>query len=259
MKRTPPFTESPSLSPDEALLREAAAGDDAMLRALRAQVAAGIPPAYAAGFLRFRGRRFEIDRRAYVTDPELTHLIDVVNAEVREFALPRGRAPVVVDFGTGAGTLAITLQLENPTWIVLGIDVDADALSVARVNARSHGTAVRFIPSEFFAGWPADAPVPDFIFGDPPWGGATDLYASERDAAYYHQMPAKSAFPPGDNPCAIHDGLIADIRERKWSSRLILNYGVLARTIVERSTADFRDRRVTHPTPSLTIVSGTVA
>lgn len=255
----PPTGKTPLSSADEAWLREAAGGDEAKLRALREQVMTGVPTAYAAGFLRFRGRRFEIDRRAYVTDPELTHLIDVVNTEGREFERRCGRAPVVADFGTGAGTLAITLQLENPTWVMLGIDVDADALDVARANVRSHGVNVRLAQSEFFARWPDDAPAPDFIFGDPPWGGDADLYANERDAAYYHQMPARSAFPPGDNPCAIHDALIASVRDRRWPSRLILNYGVLARAVVERSTAGFRDRRMAHPAPGLTIVSGSVA
>lgn len=255
----PAAKKTPLSAADEAWLREAAGTDEAKLQVLREQAMAGVPTAYVAGFLQFRGRRFDIDRRAYVTDPELTHLIDVVNAEGRGFKRRCGRAPVVADFGTGAGTLAITLKLENPAWVLMGIDVDADALDVARINVRSHGVSVRLVHSEYFTGWPEDAPVPDFIFGDPPWGGDGDLYANERDAAYYHQMPARSAFPPGDNPCAIHDALIASVRERGWASRLVLNYGVLARAVVERSTAGFRDRRMTHPAPSLTIVSGSVA
>lgn len=244
--------------PHDALLVEAAAGDSQKLAALRAQVRAGEPPAYAAGFLRFRGRRFVVDPRTYVTDPELTWLVDFVGREGEALERELGRVPVVAEFGTGAGTLAITLKLEHPNWTVVGLELDPAALEVAVANRKTHGAAVTLVQSDYFSGWPDDLPPPDLVFGDPPWGGDEDLYGAERDAAYYHRMPAQSAFPGGDNPCAIHDELIARVAQRGWPCRLVLNYGVLPPAIVHRSTACLVHRRIVHPAPRLTMISGQV-
>jgi release factor glutamine methyltransferase len=241
---------------DAALLAEAAAGSSQRLAELSARVAAGEPAAYAAGFLRFRDRRFAIDPRAYVTDPELTDLVDAVAAEGLAFAAARARPPVILEFGVGAGTLAISLQLEHPEWTILGLDVDEAALDVARINVAQHGVAVRLLQSDMLDGWPADLPAPDIVFGDPPWGGETDLYADDRDAEYYHRMPPKSAYSGGDNPCALHDRLLAALRERHWPTRVVLNYGVLAAETIDRSTRLLHERQIRHPAPGLTIVSG---
>ncbi len=243
----------------DALLVRAAGDDAARLAALRERVRGGEPAAYAAGALYFRGRRFAIDSRAYVTDPELTHLVEVVNREGRRIARELGRPPRVVEFGVGAGTLAISLKVENPEWQVSGLDVDGAALAVARANVREHHAEVEIVESDFFAAWPAGRPAPDVIFGDPPWGGADDLYAGERDAEYYRRMPARSAFPPGGNRCALHDELIARVRALGWPSWLILNYGVLPREIVERSAAGLREHRLVHPQPQLTVLIGRAA
>lgn len=250
---TPPLPLDPN---DDALLSLAAAGDSARLDALRQRVHAGEPAAYAAGFLLFRGRRFAVDSRAYITDPELTHLVDVVNAEVRQLESSLGRPPTLLEFGVGAGTLAITLKQENPRSRVVGLDVDTAALAVARANVRAHAVAVELVESDFFSGWPRDVAPPDLIFGDPPWGGAEDLYSDSRNADYYRRMPARSAFPPGGNRCALHDEIIARLQTLAWPSWLILNYGVLPAAIIERSAAPLREYRLVHPQPHLSVLVG---
>jgi hypothetical protein len=240
----------------DALLVRAADDDPVRLAALRQRVRNGEPAAYAAGFLVFRGRPFSIDARAYITDPELTHLVDVVNARGRELARPLERPLRAVEFGVGAGTLALSVALENPGWLVTGLDVDPPALALARANAVSHAARVELLESDFFSAWPDERAEPDLIFGDPPWGGAEDLYADERDAEYYRRMPARSAFPPGPNRCALHDELMARVRERGWTSLLLLNYGVLPRDVIARSTGALAWSEFLSPAPHLTIVAG---
>ncbi len=240
---------------DELLLL-AAGGDAALLRLMRARVAAGEPAPYVAGFLCFRGRRFRIDPRAYITDPESTYLVDLAAEEGAALARKLGRPPLVLEFGTGAGTLAISLQLDHPSWAVTGLDLDPDALALAQANAREHGAAVALFASDSFSAWPVGAAAPDLIFGDPPWGSAEDLYDPQRGADYYRRMPARSAFPPGENRCAVHDEIIARVRERGWASTLVLNYGVLPRALVLRSAAALREHRLVCPAPGLTLLVG---
>lgn len=239
-----------------ALLRIAADGNPGRLAELRARVAAGEPAPYAAGFLFFRGRRFAIDARAYITDPELSHLVDVVGSTGRALERKLGRPLTLLDFGVGAGMLAISVKLEHAAWTVFGLDVDADALALAGQNARHLGAAVTLLHSDFLSAWPHAAAAPDVIFGDPPWGAAEDVYEAGRPAAYYRRMPARSAFPPGGSRCGIHDELIAQVRARGWRSLLVLNYGVLPPAIVDASAARLRECQVVRPRPNLRILVG---
>ncbi|MBL8672253.1 MAG: peptide chain release factor N(5)-glutamine methyltransferase [Alphaproteobacteria bacterium] len=59
-------------------------------------------------------------------------------------ALPDRAAPLrVLDLGTGTGCLLLALLSERPAASGWGIDLAADAVAVARANARSHGLAAR--------------------------------------------------------------------------------------------------------------------
>lgn len=238
------------------LLREAARGNVRRLRALRARAAAGEPAPYVAGFFHFRGRRFRIDARAYITDPEVTHLIDVVGQVGERLEAQLGRPLRVLEFGVGAGTLAITIKHEHPSWTVEGVDVDPDALAVAAQNIREHHVDVELVLSDYFCSWPLAATAPDLIFGDPPWGGDNDVYAADRPASYYRWMPAVSAFAPGASGCGAHDELIAHVRNRNWSSLLVLNYGVLPSAVVAASAARLHSHELRTPCPTVKVVIG---
>jgi methylase of polypeptide subunit release factors len=240
----------------ESLLRLAADGDRQTPEAQRARVAAGEPAAYVVGFTVFAGRRFRIDQRAFITDPETEYLTDAVLDHGRRLQRQLGRAPRVLEFGIGAGTLAITVKLAEPDWIVAGLDVDAGALSLAAENAQQHGVEVKLVESDYFDAWPADSSAPDLIFGDPPWGSASDLYDAHRDEHYYRQMPAASAFPPGGQRTAIHDQLLRRVTALEWPSLLLLNYGTLPLDVIARSAAPLREWHLLHPQPGLSVLVG---
>ncbi len=257
MPATPPpaMNHLPDLRGD-ALLVLAAAGDEAMLAHMRQRHAAGEPAPYITGFFRFRGHRFASDRRAYITDPEASHLVDTVAAAGTRLAAQLGRPPRLLEFGIGAGTLSLSLKIEHPEWSFTGLDIDPPALALARSNAAAHGVAIELFESDFFSAWPAAAEPPDLLFGDPPWGGPTDLYDETRDGHYYDQMPVLSAYPGGTSPCGIHDELIRRLCALGWPSALILNYGVLPAAVIERSATPLAEWRVTHPRPGMSVLLG---
>lgn len=241
--------------PYEALLRQAAGGDEERLAQMLAEVAAGAPAPYVAGFLLFRGHRFRIDRRAFITDPETSALVDVVLAEGDRLAATLGRAPCLVEFGVGAGSLAISVKLARPDWQLTGLDIDAGALTLARENASLHGVELRLIQSDFLSALPAGE-APDLIFGDPPWGGSEDLYDDERDERWYRQMPPHSAFPDDGGQTSVHDALIAATIARHWPTLLVLNYGVLPEAVIARSAGGLGDWRIAQPAPGISVLVG---
>src|SRR5687768_7814535 len=113
--------------------------DSAMAAAERR--AAGAPLAYAVGRANFRSLTLDVDERVLIPRPETELLVDLVHARAR----PAG---VVVDVGTGSGAIAISLSLEGDFDRVLATDISADALIVARGNARKYE-----VPNvEFFHG-----------------------------------------------------------------------------------------------------------
>lgn len=181
----------------------------------------GEPLEYILGYLEFRGRRFVIDKRVYITDPELTHLVDAVIEAGRNLA----GEPVLVEFGVGCGSLAISVKKELPRSHVYGVDLDSDAIAVALENVRRQHADVWLMESDLFSGLPSEV-VPDVIFGDPPWGDEESLYDDERPAAHYHAMPMLSAFPVG-GITAVHEALLEDICRREWGSSVFLNLGTL--------------------------------
>jgi len=92
------------------------------------------PVAYIVGFKDFRRIRLAVDPRVLIPRAETELLVEV------GLTIPRGAR--VADAGTGSGAVALALKDERPDLEVTGIDVSADALDVARENARRLGLDV---------------------------------------------------------------------------------------------------------------------
>ena len=91
---------------------------------------AGEPLAYATGSAAFRELELYVDHRVLIPRPE-TELV-VEQALVASAEHPGG---IAVDIGTGSGAIALSLALEGRFDRVIGTDVSADALELARLNA----------------------------------------------------------------------------------------------------------------------------
>ncbi len=212
---------------DAAALAIAARGDAARLKRWLKRRLTGEPLAHITGRLTFRGLAFAIDKRAYVTDPELTHLVEAVLARARGIHAATRRAPLLAEIGVGCGSLALSLKYAFPAARLVGLELDPGALALAARNAAAHRLALRLIESDLFDSWPASLRAPDLIYGDPPWGDASTLYeADARPAGHYHAMPPASAFPLGGRT-GVHAQILHAVARRRWRSEIWLNGGVL--------------------------------
>jgi release factor glutamine methyltransferase len=80
------------------------------------------------------------------------------------------RRPVHVDLATGIGTIALAVADAVPKASVYGTDVSADAVSLARRNAKRLGLTARFATGDLFAGLPSKlAGAVDVITVHPPY------------------------------------------------------------------------------------------
>ncbi len=125
---------------------------------LLARRAEGEPVAYLRGWKEFYGLQFAVDRRVLVPRPETEVLVDAA----RE-AIALTGAMMVADVGTGSGAIAVALAVNDARLRVIATDVSADALAVARENARSHRLArrVEFRQGDLVA--PLVEPVPVIV------------------------------------------------------------------------------------------------
>jgi len=119
------------------------------------------PVAYIVGWKGFRRLDLQVDRRVLIPRPETEHVVEAA------LSLPAGAR--VVDVGTGSGAIALALKDERPDLEVVGTDVSADALDVARGNAERLGLDVDFVHGDLLAGLSADA-----VVSNPPYVAAGD-------------------------------------------------------------------------------------
>ncbi len=113
--------------PDEALDELAVARFGAALE----RRLAGEPMAYITGVREFWSLELMVTPATLVPRPETELLVDLALREI-----PRRGEVAILDLGTGSGAIAIAIAKERPLSRVTATDVSAEALDVARQNAR---------------------------------------------------------------------------------------------------------------------------
>jgi release factor glutamine methyltransferase len=116
--------------------------------------AAAEPIAYLVGEREFYGRVFKVDRRALIPRPEKEVVVELGADAVARWRA-NGVEPRVVEVGTGAGGVAISLAGLAHVPLV-ATDVSFGALTLARENAGLHGLAgsIRLVQADLLAGLP---------------------------------------------------------------------------------------------------------
>jgi release factor glutamine methyltransferase len=119
--------------------------DDVIARRARRE-----PVALIVGRREFWGLDFIVTPATLVPRPESELIVE----EALRW-IPAGTDhAMVLDIGTGTGCLAIAIACERSGALVVATDLSADALLVARANARVHGVdrQVRFVRTDLLGG-----------------------------------------------------------------------------------------------------------
>jgi hypothetical protein len=112
----------------------------AFFDALVTRRAAGEPLQYVLGRWSFRTLELHVTPAVLIPRPETEHVVEYAIRAATE-AYVNGRAPVVVDLGTGSGAIALSIAVECPASQVWASDVSPAALAVARANLAGLGRA----------------------------------------------------------------------------------------------------------------------
>jgi len=136
------------------------------------------PVAHITGVREFWSLEFAVDRRVLVPRPESEILVEAARSRM-------GVVGVLLDVGTGSGALAIALLTERPAWRAVATDVSAEALAVARENARRHGVEERLDLRLGDLFEPVDGQRFDAIVANPPYIPTEEIGVLEPEVARF--------------------------------------------------------------------------
>lgn len=154
------------------------AAQTAAYGALIARRAAGEPVAYLTGSREFYGREFAVTPAVLIPRPETELLVELALQR-----LPADGGGRVLDLGAGSGCIGVTIATERPQAQVTLVDASAEALDVARANARRFAAAnTTLLRSDWYAAL-ADARY-DLIVANPPYVAAGDAHLQQGDLRF---------------------------------------------------------------------------
>jgi release factor glutamine methyltransferase len=149
------------------------------------------PLQYITGSTDFYRCKIAVDSRVLIPRPETEELVEKILVENDN--TPR----TLIDFGTGSGCIAIAIKKARPSWDVIGVDIDAGALELARVNAQANTVVVDWVEGDMLtAGSSLPLKRADIVVSNPPYilpDESASLESEVRDfepsVALFHEDP----------------------------------------------------------------------
>ena len=177
------------------------------LRRGMSRLVAGEPIQYVLGEWDFRSLTLTCDKRALIPRPETEELVTRVLGFLKTYS--SHEPPMIVDVGTGSGCILLSLAKEfKGEAAFLGIDISADAVSLANENAARCGLAsrVKFVVSDGLDDFDEPEMV-DVLVSNPPYISTAEC--AELDPRIRNFEPM-NALDGGVQGLDFYERLIAD-------------------------------------------------
>lgn len=138
----------------------------------------GIPVAHLTGLREFWSLNFTVNNSTLIPRPETETLVEFI---LSHFADRKNLK--LLDMGTGTGAIAIAVAKEKPGWQITASDISADALDLARQNARNlQCNNISFVQSDWFNNISQNDF--DIIVSNPPYIAVDDPHLSQGDVRF---------------------------------------------------------------------------
>lgn len=194
------------IAPDDA--------DNEKLDSTLARLKRGEPVQYIAGHAWFYGLKLRVSPAVLIPRPESEELV----AWILEDIARAKTSPVrILDIGTGSGCIIIALgkKLGHLAELV-AVDISADALTLARVNAAIHDVIVGFHQHDFLENGFQGLGNFDVIVSNPPY--ISQALAGEEVVSKLSFEPDLALYPPGEDPDIFYKKIIDEAGQYLKSS-----------------------------------------
>ena len=194
----------------------------------------GEPLQHLLGWEEFCGLRLRVTPEALIPRPETELLVEWALEILRGSGVSE-RQGLVIDLGAGSGAIACALARSLPSVSVVGVDISAGALGVARQNVRTLGLdgQVRLVRGDLFGplahprrvptleawvrtqaggvptpvAWVPARPAADLVIANPPYIASGELGTLPVEVRDYEPRQALDGGPDG---MAFHRRIITD-------------------------------------------------
>lgn len=171
------------------------ADKEALIAAAQVRLLRHEPLQYVLGTAHFAGLELEVAPTTLIPRPETEELVQLISKE-------QENAPQlsILDVGTGSGCIPIVLSQLLPSARVIGLDISAEALAVARRNAARYAPTVEFEQVDILRAEPTQIAPHSLavLVSNPPY-----VLESERDQMRPNVLlfePATALFVPTNDP-----------------------------------------------------------
>ena len=164
---------------------------ESLLRSITDRLQQGEPLQYIEGKAPFCGMEFAVNSSVLIPRPETAELVDWI---VCEHATQQ---PRILDLGTGSGCIAIALSKQLPQATIEACDISAEALTIAKENARMNEAPVSFFTHDMLD---LGTPLPhsyDILVSNPPYIRQSE--AADMSIQVTEWEPHTALFVPDDD------------------------------------------------------------
>lgn len=168
------------------------------------------PIQYIFGHTLWCGLDLKVTPDTLIPRPETAELVE----KIANYQLPITNCRVL-DIGTGSGCIAIALKKRHPEWQITGIDISAEAIEVAKENARINGVEVAFKVADILDSNEQNRQY-DIVVSNPPYICEKEKAAMRPNVLNYE--PASALFVPDNDPLLFYRRIaeLYSLSFRKW-------------------------------------------
>jgi len=144
----------------------------------------GEPIAYLIGKRGFHNIELQVAPGVLIPRPETELLVEIGLREIKQLE-KEVITPKVLDLGTGSGAIALAIANEAPSSIVTATDQSAEALVIAKANAKQLNleSCVQFLQGSWYEALHEKA-LFDVILSNPPYIASQDPHLTQGDLRF---------------------------------------------------------------------------
>lgn len=180
---------------------------EALLLKFLDELKTGKPLQYVLGETEFYGLNFKVNPDVLIPRPETEELVDWIIKDVQKEGGERLPQFNVLDIGTGSGCIPISIKKNLPEIRMTSVDISAEAIKTAEINASMNKVKVAFIQDDILNPVHPDviSAKYDLIVSNPP-------YVTHDEKMQMHQNvldfePHTALFVENNNPLLFYKAI----------------------------------------------------